>query len=442
MSGGTFTSTNKVRPGAYINFKAVQKPISGIGTRGIVAIPAILGWGPENTVIEVYSTDIANGSSLLKLGHLGSASQIQIIREALKNAYKALVYRLDTGGTKATAVIENLTAMAKYPGTVGNRISIVIKAVDSGYEVQTLVDTQIKERQVCETVEELRSNDWVDFTGSGSLNETAGVTLTSGEDGSVTQESYSAYLSAMKNKTWNTMACPSLRTSGKGSDINQSVLSYIKGLREHGRKVQAVVNGYPDANYEGIISVNQGYLTADETVTMDSFVGYYAGLTAGSSVNQSNTYKLIEGALSILNPLTDEEIEAGLRKGKTMLSYRSDGAVVVEQDINTLYEPNNDVSDVFAKNRVIRCLDDINNYIKQLFENTFIGKVDNSDNGRSLLKSHILSYLGDLARMGAIETINAEDITVSAGNDISGVVIELSIQPVDAMEKLYMTVNL
>ena len=34
MAGGIFASTNKVRPGAYINFKSVPKPMSSVGNRG------------------------------------------------------------------------------------------------------------------------------------------------------------------------------------------------------------------------------------------------------------------------------------------------------------------------------------------------------------------------------------------------------------------------
>lgn len=442
MTGGIFTSQNKVRPGAYINFKAVPKPSGTVGTRGIVALPAVLGWCMENTVVEVYSTDLADGSCLNKLGYIGSEPEMQIIREALKNAYKALVYRLDTGGTKATATIGELTAIAKYSGVVGNRISLIIKELASStFEVSTLLDNQVKEKQTVSTINGLASNDWLDFTGTGDLTASAGITLADGANGTVAESNYASYLSAVKAKTWNTMACPSMRLTGKSGNFNESVVTYIKGLRDAGKKVQAVINGYPEANHEGIISVDQGYITANESITMDSFVGYVAGMTSGASINQSNTYKVIDGAISIINPKTDEDIEEGLTKGQMLLSYRSDGAIVIESDINTLSEFTADECKDFRKNRVIRTLDDINNTIKQTFENMFIGKVDNGDNGRNLLKSTILSYLDGMAKMGAIESVEADDIKVLAGSEIDSVVVELAVQPIDAMEKLYMTVN-
>lgn len=440
MTGGIFTAQNKVRPGAYIKFKAVQQPANNVGTRGIVAVPCMIPWLHDGTVVELLSTDLADGTCLAKTGCYGSEDEMQIVREALKNAYKAYVYKLNTGGTKASVLAGELNIFARYPGENGNKISLIIKQASGKYQVQTLFDGQTKDLQTVSDTSELVNNDWIEF-GEGSLSETAGITLTGGTNGEVTQESYTGFLAAIKAKTWNTVACPSMRLSGKSSNFNEIVVNYIKGLRDAGMKRQAVINGYPDANHEGIISVDQGYITPTETVTMDSFVGYVAGLTAGANVNQSNTYAVIPNAIEIINPKTDEEIEAGLSKGQFLLSYRSDEAIVVEKDINTLHEYAADKGPIMSKNRVLRVLDDINNSIKQTFEIMFIGKINNDDSGRALFKSTILSYMDELNKMGAIDTVEADDVVVSVGNDIDSIVVNLSVKPVDAMEKLYMTVT-
>ena len=52
MAGGTWIAQNKVRPGAYINFKAVPAPSSNLGSRGIMTMPVAMNWGPQNEVIE------------------------------------------------------------------------------------------------------------------------------------------------------------------------------------------------------------------------------------------------------------------------------------------------------------------------------------------------------------------------------------------------------
>lgn len=437
MAGGVFTSQNKVRPGAYINFKSVPKPVATIGTRGIVTMPVPMSWGKEDTLIEVYSTDITDGKCLEKIGYLGSSIEAQIFREALKNSYLLLLYRLDSGGDKASGVIGDLGTIAKYPGKVGNRISIQIKAVVGGrFEVITLVDTAIVDSQIVTSIDDLKSNSWVDFTGTGNLIESAGVTLADGLDGTINTENYSKYLEKIKTKYWNTMGAPMVTEEALKSQITQ----FVKQLREDkGKKVQVVLNDYASANYEGVISIDQGYKTAEETVPVTSFIAYVAGLTAGSAINQSNTYHVIDGAIEVINPKSDEEIENALLQGQLILSYRQDEKVIIERDINTL----NDFGDKgkeFSKNRVIRALDDINNTIKLKFEMSYLGKEDNTEDGRNTFKADIIAYLSELQRLNAIKNFSAEDVIISLGQDIDSVIVDLGVQPVDAMEKLYMTV--
>ena len=200
------------------------------------------------------------------------------------------------------------------------------------------------------------------------------------------------------------------------------------------------------ADYEGIISVAQGYKTVNETVSPTTFVAYVAGLTAGANVDESNTYHVIEGATSIVYPVGvtpygNEEIIAALQAGKFVLSTRQDGAVVVEQDINTLHTFTPDKGYTFSKNRVIRTLDEINNSVSLLFERSYIGKVNNNEDGRNVFKADVISYLNTLQSISAIQNFDAStDIQIYAGEAIDAVVIDLAIQPVDSMEKLYMTV--
>lgn len=439
MAGGTWLSQTKVRPGAYINFKGVPKPVSSLGTRGVVTFPTPMSWGA--TITELLSTDLYDGKSLAKIGYVGTDEEAQLFRLALKNSYKAIVYRLDTGGTKATATVGNLTISAKYAGILGNLITVTIATNGEKFDVITFFKGVEKDRQTVATADELNDNDWVDFTGTGELTETAGTSLATGTNGTVNDVTYTAYLNTIKSYNWNTMGIPQ-----DSATANTAVIAFIKNLRENvGKKVQAVLYN-ANADYEGIISVNQGYATTDEVVSPTSFVAYVAGLTAGADVNQSNTYHVIEGATSIIypegvTPYDDEDIIAALKEGKMVLSTRQDGAVIIEQDINTFHTFVADKGYTFSKNRVIRCLDEINNSVGLLYAKSYIGKVDNNDYGRALFKGDIISYLNMLQSIGAIQNFDSTtDVTVYAGEAIDAVVVELAIQPVDSMEKLYMTV--
>lgn len=438
MAGGTFINQNKVRPGAYINFKSVPKPTSNVGTRGIVTMPLALDWGISNKIIMVYSTDLVDGKCLDKIGYYGHEPQVQAIREALKNSYLLLLYRLDTGGTKAATTLEGLTITAKYPGVVGNRISIVIKELEnSKFNVITLLDNKVVHEQIATTIETIQPNAWVDFLGTGEIVATAGKQLSEGTNGTVATENYTSYLNTIKPKLWNTMGVYTTESAAK-----ESISKFIQDLRENkGKKVQAVLNEYTTKDYEGIISVDDGYKTESETVNVDGFVAYVAGLTAGTPINKSNTYHVIPGAIEIINPKDDTEIENALISGKLVLSYRQDEKVIIEQDINTLSSFTIEKGKEFSKNRIIRTLDDVNNTTKLIYEKTYIGKVDNNDNGRNLFKAELVSYMTELQNMGAIRDFKTDDITIRQGNDIDSVVVELAIWPVDAMEKLYLTVS-
>ena len=440
MAGGTFKSQNKIRPGAYINFKGVAKPLSSLGTRGVVTMPVAMSWGAE--VTELLSTDLIDGKSLPKIGYTAFDEQSQIFREALKHAYKAIIYRLDTGGTKASATLTPLTATAKYAGIVGNEIAVSVVANGDKFDVITLFRGIERDRQTVTTVEELVPNDYVVFSGTGNLVANAGVTLTGGENGTVNEATYATYLNVIKAYKWNTMGIPQNVPA-----VNPNIITFITNMRENlGKKVQAVLYN-ADADYEGIITVNQGYKTTDETVSPTTFVAYVAGLTAGSDVGVSNTYHVIDGAVSIVypegvTPYGEEEIEEALKAGKMVLSTRQDGAIVIEQDINTLHTFTPDKGYAFSKNRVIRTLDEINNSIALLFERSYIGKVDNDDDGRNIFKSDVINYLNMLQSISAIKNFDsATDIQVYAGEAIDAVVVDLAIQPVDSMEKLYMTVT-
>lgn len=53
-----------------------------------------------------------------------------------------------------------------------------------------------------------------------------------------------------------------------------------------------------------------------------------------------------------------------------------------------------------------------------------------------------MDYFATLQTVGAIQNFVTDDIKVAKGNDSDAVVIEAAVQPVDSVEKIYITVNL
>lgn len=438
---GTWTSQNKIRPGAYVVFKAQQQQSSKSGTRGIVTLPMKLSWGASGDVVEITSQDLVRGTVYDKIGLHANDPKALPLTEAMRNAPVALVYVQGTGATAATVEIQaGITATAAKPGTLGNSISMTSTAKNGRFEVITLVQGLEVDRQSLAKLSDYVPNGWVLLSGEPGTAFTAfaGKTLAGGKDGTVTEATdYPAFMQAVKNRTWQCMAVPT-----KAEGIAEKVVEYIQTMRENaGKKVQAVVYDYNTADYEGIISVDQGYKKGDTECDVTIAICWVAGATAGAAINESNTYKVIEGATAIIDPKSDYEIEDALLAGKLVFSTRQDGAVVVERDINTLHTYTEDRSYVFSRNRVIRCLDDIATSISKLFELSYIGKVDNNESGRTLFKGDVISYLNSLQDLGAIQNFDAtKDIEVLPGHDIDSVVCNLWVQTADAMEKLYLTV--
>ena len=438
MAGGTFIAQNKIRPGAYLNFKSVGTPDAKVGARGIVTFATELDWGAEGKLIELYSSDMTSGDSLAKVGFTAFDKSSKLANLALSNAYLLKLYRLNKGGAKATITIGDLTVTAKYTGLFGNKIAMLIKDLENGlFEVSTYADGYAVDTQKAATIADLVSNDFVDFSGEGALTESASVLLKGGTNGEYSNVNYTEYFGLLKTTQWQTLAIVQ-----NADEVNSLAAQFIEEMRDaEGKYVQVVLANYDDANYEGIINNVSSVVMNDETITVDEFNAYVAGITAGASLVESNTGKVVEGATSIVNPLTNDEIIAALQEGKFVLSTNQDGNIKVEKDINALHTFTADRSYTFSKNRVIRTLDEIGTSVCSIWENTYLGKVSNNDAGRTLFKSSIINYLTELQNLGAIQNFESDKVEVIAGGDIDSVIANIAIQPVDSMEILYMTIN-
>lgn len=113
----------------------------------------------------------------------------------------------------------------------------------------------------------------------------------------------------------------------------------------------------------------------------------------------------------------------------------------MEQDINSLVTYTTDIGKVYRKNRVIRLCSTIANDVYQQFSDNFIGVVNNNEAGRSRFQAVIVGYLLDIQANEGIQNFDAEDVEVLAGDDIDAILVNVAIQAVDSVEKIYMTIE-
>lgn len=446
MAGGTFYSQNKVRPGAYINFVKSGTEVDLNSSRGIVAVGLPLSWGNNGEIINLSSDEMATGKSLAKVGVMtdDGSDTSKILNAILTNANIAKIYRLDSGGLKAKVVIDDLTVEAKYAGTFGNKIAILIEKDGDIYEVRTFADGYEVDTQRVTAITDIENNDFVTFTFADTEGEpnvsvsSSSKLLADGTDGTVTATTaYNAFFEVLKNIKWQVIAI-----CNNDETVNPLIPDFIKKMRDgEGKYVQAVVANYDEADYEGIINNVNGAIINGVEFSAVEFTAYVAGMTASATATESNTGKIIEGATEIIDPLDSDEIETGLKTGQFILSSNQDGSIKVEQDINSLHNYG-DLSYAFTKNRVMRVLDEIGSSIESIWENTFLGRVSNNEDGRDLFKSSITTYLTSLQDAGAIQNFGgSSDVSVALGEKIDAVVATIKVQPIDSMEFLYLTVN-
>lgn len=161
-AGGTFTSQNKVRPGAYINFIGTPKSLSSVGERGVVAAPLSLSWGGQ--VIELTTQDLVTGASLEKAGVLFTDDEALNLRLLLQSCRRAIIYRLNAAtATKATKTVAGLKVTAVHGGTFGNKIAFTAEVKMGQIMVKTFANGQLVDTQRVAAVSELIANDFVEF---------------------------------------------------------------------------------------------------------------------------------------------------------------------------------------------------------------------------------------------------------------------------------------
>lgn len=445
MAGGKFDKlAGKVRPGTYMNFESTRSDTVGTSERGTVIIPLLKpSYGPAGSYIEL--TNAGPDAAYAKLGYSVYDSdpnrQMLLIREAFKNASKVLVY-IPKEGTKATAKntsAPDLTATAKYGGTRGNALTVTVAAnpVD-GFDVTvSLAGNTAAYYEGLSTVDDLIAQDceYVTFTGSGALAAIAAMNLTDGTDATAQNDDLTTFMDTWEKVKFNTVAMPVTDSSMKAA-----IKTKIKYLRESmGRGVQAVVPDFP-ADYEGIISIKNGYAIDDDKLSAAEATAWVAGASAGASYVESLTYDAVDGATDLVDALTHEEYVDAINKGHFAFSISEENKVIVEYDINSLTSFKQPKDETYRKNRVVRVMDTFQESIQLNFPPN---KYANDSDGWDIMEGVGKSILKQFAEAGAITDVDYDndflvDRDASYGDKTY---FNVNLKPVDSAEKLFFTTH-
>ena len=432
IGGGTFTVQNKILNGAYINFVSVSKASASLSDRGVATMPLELDWGVDNAIFEVTPADFQK-NSLRIFGYPYTHEKMKGLRDLFMKIKKLYAYKLTSGGVKA----ENVYCTAKYAGTRGNDMKVVITAnVDETekFDVKLYMGTSVVDEQIAvASVADLKANDFVDWKTDSELEVTAGIALTGGTNGTVDGTAHQTYLDKVEPYAFNTMGVVVTDDTTK-----RLYTAFVKRMRDQvGAKFQLVLHKIA-ADYEGVISVEND---AVGSTSVADLVYWVTGAEAGCPVNKTLLNQKYDGEFTVDVDHKQSALEDAMTSGKFMF-HNVNGEVRVLADINTFVSGTDDKSvEIFDDNQCVRVMDQIANDIAVIFNTKYLGKVPNDAAGRISLWNDIVKHHSQLQDIRAIQDFEPDDVTVNQGDAKNSVVVGDAVCIIVGMAKLYMTVT-
>lgn len=457
---------------SYIVTPDIDTAIDPVPTVGTLTVNLVDAQTPATLVSGTLQLETNPGSGWVD--YTGSPFTITngalTVNDLPAGDYRVAIATVESGYDDATAqfnpatftIVENVgTQSVTINGTVAQTGNSGVTPTDPGnviptpsdtqyavYQVETVVDGIVQSTQrvgrylsstdyTPATVEDLTNNDWLDWSGTGLLESTAGTNLIGGVDGTVTNAAYADFLTKLEPLTF-TVLC----YDGDDTTIKSTYATFVQRLGyEEGRYAQMVTSNYHTADEIMVISVDNGFILADGTeLTMEQATWWVSGVEASASVAQSLTYAAHPDATQAFPRLTSAELDNSIDQG-SLVFIEEFGATKIMSDINTFTSFQPEKGEIFARNRTVRVLFSIANDIYRLFAQYYIGVVDNTPTGRNLFRAEVISYMVQLQGQGAIQNFTADDVEVLPGNSVTAIVINVAVQVVAEVEKVYMTVT-
>lgn len=297
------------------------------------------------------------------------------------------------------------------------------------YNVETKVNGVVKEKQENVTTSaDLVDNNYVIFNKGVALQ--LGEQRLEGGGGNITGANWQEALNTLEGFSFNTLGIATNEET-----IKALATAYTKRLRDEvGVKFQTVVFNHR-ADEKGVINLVNG---TKYDATDPRLIYWLTGAQCACKVYASLTNTTYNGELDVDTSRTQSQLENCIDNGEFVFHNVGDDVRVLT-DINSKTSITEEEGEDFKSNQTIRVLDQIGNDIAAMFNDRYLGKVPNDDAGRISLWNDIVKHHQELLRLRAIENFTPEDVTIAAGNDKKSVVVNDSVSPTNALEKLYMT---
>ena len=456
MAGYFNIGETKVRPGAYFNVQSNGDVVSYGAVDGVVAVLF------QATMGEVGKAKVLSASEgYAKI--YGTGGTTDAIREALYGgASKIVACRVGTGGTAAsvelTAVTGKLKVTAKNAGAADYKVTVRTKLTDATKKeiVFYVGDTEIEKYsftaagdEVAAAIAAAAGSPLFALTavnsGAGVITNVSQSALTGGVNPTVNSSAYSAALEEIEKYFFNVIVVDT-----EDASIHTLVAAFLDRIYDAGQFGMAVLSPDPTEtlanrqtaaaafNAENVIyPVNPKAYAGDTLLSGYQVAAYIGGLVAATPANRSVTHVIMNRYTALGELLTNTQIEASEEKGCIVLSTSNDGAVWLDNAINTLLHPDSNHDSGWKKIRRVKTRYELL-YRANAAADDLVGQVDNDANGRATIATQIQTVCNAMVDEGKLQYAEVtESSSIAADGDTCG--FDIDVIDKDSAEHIYLT---
>ena len=454
MAGYFSLGENKIRPGAYFNVQKRGDETNFGAIDGVVAVLFKSSIGPLGKATVLPASEGYENT-------FGTGGTTDALREAFYGgAVKLIAVRVGNGGTVGSASLACATGKAKlstkYPSGAKFTATIREKLGDSSKKecIVYLDGSEFEKVTFAAGTEEATAlkeafasskNFVVDITdASGTVTAVSQSAFADGADPTVTNADYSAGLKEVEKYFFNTICVDT-----EDAAVHALVAAFLDRIYLAGSFGMAIVTPKPSSSLEDrmtsissfdtenvIAPLNANANAGNEELKGYQVAAYIAGIVAATPANQSVTHATLS-RYSVLNEiLTNTEMEVAEEKGCLVLSTASDGAVWLDNGVNTLVHPDANHDSGWKKIRRTKTRYELLNRANAAAD-ALVGKVDNDTNGRATIMAAIQGICNAMEAEGKIQYGNVtESTTVTTDGDTCG--FDIEVIDLDSAEHIYL----
>lgn len=459
--GATYNiGEQKTRPGVYRRYENIGTGSVPGAVYGVFAIPIHASFGPLATVSTFGRDEV---DELTKMyGTEGTVDAALALFDG--GATKVHVYRLGTGGTKATASLKGssdtnlVTLTTKYE--TSKSFSVTVKAklgstgtnqllLYSGTELLETIDYATGEQDSANLVEAVNKySAYITATkvADGLVEVVSNTAFSGGTAPNATAGSYSEAFGAFEAFKWNMLVLDTCDT-----DVHALVKAYLNRIFLDGA-LGVCALGEPTSipfatrkehaaafNDEKIIYLGSGYEDSDGN-KVDGYIAIavQAGIIGSLASNESATHTVIPNAVNTLEVLKNSQYEDAIKNGMLLLSPNDEGQVWFDSGINTLITPGENQDEGWKKIRRTSTRFEMFDRIDRALA-PLVGKVDCDDIGVGDCVVSGQSILDEMVKENKLLSgaVFEEDKTKRRGSDYA--YFTIAADDKDSLEKIYLT---